>query len=268
MRSARLSEPNWEVTRCPTCGIAEPLDDYFPDCIKFDETFPDRVTGVPGDCRYVCKAGRWIDESQVGEWLPDNPEAVARKAISPREMYEAYINADDMKNFYNRKLGKPYQDPSQIPVTLEHLNACADVGMAAGVVWKKRARDTLMGIEQMGAFNVAIVKERLPDGRQAVIHVEEIYDLDPFMRCSTLMNEYGVRVCVVESLLCDIAWARAHGTATFIMPDPVNTSEERRTVAAKELGAPGLAEHIVAIMQQRAHGRPHVRQLHLLPDGA
>jgi hypothetical protein len=26
-----------------------------------------------------------------------------------------------MKNFYNRKLGKPFLDPSHTPVTLEHL---------------------------------------------------------------------------------------------------------------------------------------------------
>jgi hypothetical protein len=199
-------------TRCPECGVEKPLDDYFPDCIKFDPTFPDRVTGAPGDYRYVCQAGHWIDDSQQGTWKSDNPGAAKTKhlsihfhqmlspTISPREMIEAYLNADDMKNFYNRKLGKPYQDPSQIPVTIEHLNAAAAAGMAAGLVWKQRARGTYMGIDQMGAFNVAIIKERLPDGRQAVIHVEEIYSNDPFARCDDLMAEYGVSVCVVETL--------------------------------------------------------------------
>lgn len=55
-----------------------------------------------------------------------------------------------------------------------------------------------MGIDQMGAFNVVIIKERLPDGRQAVIHLEEIYSDDPFGRCGELMDQYGVAVCVVE----------------------------------------------------------------------
>jgi len=72
--------------------------------------------------------------------------------------------------------------------------------MALGLTWKKRARDTFMGIDQMGAFNVVIIKERLPDGRQAVVHCEEVYDSDPFLRCSELMDLYGVRVCVVEQL--------------------------------------------------------------------
>ena len=199
-------------TRCPTCGVEEPLDNYFPDCIKFDETFPDRVTGTPGDYRYVCREGHWIDEPQEGTWIAENPEAALRKnisihfhqmlspTISPREMHEAFINADDLKNFYNRKLGKPYQDPSQIPVTLKMLNACAAEGMRQGLVWKTRARDTYMGIDQMGAFNVVIIKERLPDGRQAVIHVEEIYSADPFVRCDELMEAYGVSICVVETL--------------------------------------------------------------------
>jgi hypothetical protein len=199
-------------TLCPTCGVKEPLDGYFPDCIGFDPTFPDRVTGVPGDYRYVCREGHWIDEPQTGEWIPENPEAALRKnisihfhqmlspTISPREMYEAFVNADDLKNFYNRKLGKPYQDPSQIPVTLEMLAACAAEGMRMGLEWKTRARGAYMGIDQMGAFNVAIIKERLPDGRQAVIHVEEIYSADPFARCDELMETYGVSICVVETL--------------------------------------------------------------------
>lgn len=199
-------------TRCPTCAVEEPLDDYFPQCIKFDPTAPDRVTGIAGDYRYVCRDGHWIDDSQIGAWKPDNPDADLRRlksihfhqmlspTISPRQMYEAYTNATDMKNFFNRKLGKPYQDPNQIPVTLEHLHACAAEGMRRGLEWKSRAKDTFMGIDQMGAFNVVIIKERLPDGCQAVVHVEVIYDENPFARCDELMELYGVRVCVVEQL--------------------------------------------------------------------
>jgi len=183
----------WRLhTVCPTCGVEEPLDDYFPDCIASDPEYPDRITGEPGDYRYICRAGHWIDDPQRGSWRPDNPDADGRRiksihfhqmlspTISPREVIEAYLNADDRKNFFNRKLGKPYQDPSQIPVTLAHLNACAAEGMGLGLTWKKRGRDAVMGIDQMGAFNVVIIKAALGDGRQAVIHVEEIYSEDPF----------------------------------------------------------------------------------------
>lgn len=201
-------------TRCKTCGEAKPLDDYFPECIKFDKDLD--------IYRYVCPNGHWIDDTQYGEWIPDNPDA--DKPIDPRipkkdrplrirsihfpqflsptitagEIIDSYNSATDMKNFFNRKLGKPYLDPSQVPVTLEHCHAAEADGIAAGVKWKTRARGTFMGIDQMGNFNVVVIKERLEDGRQAVIHVEEIYSDDPFARCDELMVAYGVQCCVVE----------------------------------------------------------------------
>lgn len=201
-------------TRCAECGSEKPLDDYFPDCIKWD---PGRRAN-----RYVCPNGHWLDDTQAGEWRADNPDAdppvdvsvpkrdrplrirsihfpqFLSSTISAGEILDAYNNAEDMKNFFNRKLGKPYLDPSQVPVTLEHLKACEAAGIAAGLRWKERARGTFMGIDQMGRFNVHVIKERLPDGRQAVVHVEETYSEDPFARSSELMEQYGVQVCVVE----------------------------------------------------------------------
>lgn len=194
-------------TECPTCGARRPLDDYFPACITWDPDAPGELTKAPGRYRYVCDNGHWIDDPQRGEWLPDNPEASIVSAhftqmlsptISPGEIMDKFIYSSDKKNFYNRVLGKPWLDPSQVPVTLEHMARCVEAGKAAGVVWKRHARGTFMGIDQMGNFNVVIVKERLPDGRQAVIHVEEIYHEDPFARCSELMDDLGVAVCVVE----------------------------------------------------------------------
>lgn len=201
-------------TECPTCGSAAPLDDYFPDCIKID-----KVRDTP---RYVCRNGHWLDDTQRGRWIADAPEKdkgpevgvelrdrrqrirsihfpqFLSPTISADEILTAYNGATDMKNFYNRKLGKPYLDPSQVPVTLEHLAACVAAGRAAGVQWKSRATGCYMGIDQMGNFNVVVIKERLPDGRQACVHVEEVYDADPFARCDELMIAYNVAVCVVE----------------------------------------------------------------------
>lgn len=189
-------------TRCPNCGESHVLDEYFPECIGYDEEIR--------DYRYVCRSCKgWIDDPQDGEWIAKHPDSrdvsvhypqFLSPTITPREMIESYNNADNMKNFYNRKLGKPYTDPSQVPVNLEMLNECAREGMELGLVWKQRARGTFMGIDQMGFYNVAIIKERLPDGRQAVIHLEYIFNDDPFARCSDLMDQYGVQICVVETL--------------------------------------------------------------------
>ncbi|MCK9544764.1 MAG: phage terminase large subunit family protein, partial [Novosphingobium sp.] len=201
-------------TKCKTCGEAKPLDDYFPDCIKYDNDLD--------IYRYVCPNGHWIDDTQYGEWIPDSPDAdkpidgrlskrdrplrirsihfpqFLSPTITAGEIIDSYNSATDMKNFFNRKLGKPYLDPSQVPVTLEHCHAAEAAGIAAGIKWKTRARGTFMGIDQMGNYNVVIIKERLEDGRQAVIHVEEIYSEDPFSRCDELMEAFGVQCCVVE----------------------------------------------------------------------
>jgi hypothetical protein len=194
-------------TECPTCLKRRPLDDYFPACIAWDPDQLDPLTQRPGVHRYVCENGHWIDDTQRGEWIPENPDArivsahfpqMLSPTISPGEIMEKFTTSTDRKNFYNRVLGKPWLDPSQIPVTLEHMARCVEEGKAAGVVWKTRARGAFMGIDQMGQFNVVVIKERLPDGRQAVIHLEEIYSDDPFARCDELMDDYGVAVCVVE----------------------------------------------------------------------
>lgn len=189
-------------TECPHCGTHQVLDEHFPACIKYDDE--------TRDYRYVCfSCSGWIDDPQRGEWRAKDPEArlgsihfpqFLSPTITPREIIEAYYNADDMKNFYNRKLGKPYTDPSQVPINLEMLNARAAEGMAMGVVWKERATGTFMGIDQMGAFNVVLIAERLATGHMAIIHAELIYDTDPFARCDVLLKLYGVSVCVVETL--------------------------------------------------------------------
>ncbi len=201
-------------THCRVCDSRKPLDEYFPECIRFDA---DRDT-----YRYVCPNGHWIDDPQDGEWVAQFPERdrgpeqqipkrerrrrirsihfpqFLSPTISAEEILTSYNTATDMKNFFNRKLGKPYLDPSQVPVTLEHLARCVEAGKRFGVQWKPRGRRCFMGIDQMGNFNVHVIKERLPDGRQAVIHVEETYSSDPFARSSELMEQYDVAVCVVE----------------------------------------------------------------------
>lgn len=194
-------------TECPTCRARRPLDDYFPACIEWDPDQLDPLTQRPGTYRYVCEAGHWIDDPQCGEWIPDNPDAwivsahfpqMLSPTISAGEIMDKFLNATDTKNFYNRVLGKPWLDPSQVPVTLDHMARCVEEGKKAGLVWKTRARGAFMGIDQMGQHNVVVIKERLPDGRQAVIHLEEIYSEDPFARCDELMDDYGVAACVVE----------------------------------------------------------------------
>lgn len=211
-------------TACPCCGDLHPLDSYFPACIKYDDEIR--------DYRYVCKScGAWIDDPQGGEWRAQRgywdmekqrwvdeegvPMTVSlhfpqflSPTITARNIITKYHNADDLKNFWNRVLGKPYTDPSQVPVNLEMLNACAAEGMRLGLQWMARASGAYMGIDQMGNYNVAIIAIRMPSGHMGVIHVEEILvapspenpEASPFDRCDELMVQYGIAVCVVETL--------------------------------------------------------------------
>jgi len=193
-----------------TCGCEGGviLDEEFPDCIQYNDGKYGEAT--KGEYVYACpKCGEHIPDNQAGEWVAKYPEAHIDSAhlpqlisatVTPGEMLLAFNNATDMQNFYNRKLGKPFADPSQIPINLAMLNLCAEDGMKIGLKWKTSAKDTYMGIDQMGAFNCVMIKERLPDGRQAVIHVESIYQNDPFSRCDDIIREFGVSVCVVETL--------------------------------------------------------------------
>lgn len=203
----KLGTQHQFYTECPTCGARKPLDEYFPACIQFDPTMPDPITRMMGTHRYVCENGHWLDDPQHGEWVPANPDAwivsahypqMLSPTITPSEIWSKFITSTDKKNFYNRVLGKPWLNPDQIPVTLEHMARCVEVGKLFGVRWKKSAKGAFMGVDQMGQFNVVVIKERLPDGRQAVIHLEEIYSADPFARLDELMNDYGIAVCVIE----------------------------------------------------------------------
>ncbi len=204
-------------TECEHCGSLSDLSDpagVFPDkSIGYNDGC---VPGVaPNEYYWRCpECGEPIADPQRGRYIVTNPAAppnvrsflmprTISPKLTPRKMIEAWGRAktgDQKKSFYNRTLARPYIDADQLPVTMAHCEAAVEAGRLAGVTWKTSAKNTFAGIDQMGSFNVMIIKERLPDGRQAVIHVEAIFDNDPFARCSTLMDKFGVSVCVVEQL--------------------------------------------------------------------
>lgn len=204
-------------TACPTCGGRQVMDEHFPpkagglSCIGFDAQADDwRYQCVEPSCR------AWIDDPQAGEWVAANPgayDAVKQRGIqsvhyaqflsptiTPREMLESYNNADDLKNWFNRKAGKPFTDPTQVPVTLEHLRTIAADGIKAGLTWRTSGRNCVMGIDNMGGFSCAIILDRMPNGAMALAHCEQVHALNPWARLDELMRDFQVSVCVVEQL--------------------------------------------------------------------
>jgi hypothetical protein len=210
-------------TRCPHCDELSDLTD--PAGI-----FPMRSIGYNtgqfhdadlNEYVWLCPlCGGHILDPQAGEYKAFRPEASFRSfmlprtispRMTPREIIEGFGRAktgDQKKSFYNRTLARPYIDADQLPVTMVHCLAAVEAGRLAGVKWEKSGAGCYMGIDQMGSFNAVIIKKRLPDGRQAVVHVEAVFanptpenpNVSPFDRCSELMEQYGVVMCVIEQL--------------------------------------------------------------------
>lgn len=210
-------------TRCPHCDGLSDLTDpagVFPaKSIGYNEgQFP--VAPV-NEYVWLCPlCGGHIVDPQVGEYVAARPQASFRSfmlprtispMMTPREMVEAFGRAktgDQKKSFYNRTLARPYIDADQLPVTMAHCLAAVEAGRLVRLDWEKSGTDCYMGIDQMGGFHAVIIKRRMPDGRQAVIHAEAVFaiptpedpEASPWIRSAKLMDIYGVSVCVVEQL--------------------------------------------------------------------
>lgn len=215
-------------TRCSECHALNDLSARFMGdngvkVIQYNRGHLKRIRcdGVehvppPEEYCYVCPdCGSYLHDTQVGQYLAARPERFAERirslhisqitspTITARDMWTSWNNAvtgDQRKTFYNRKLGLPYIDADQMPVTMEHCLASARAGVALGLKWEQRGDGCVMGIDQMGGFNAVIIKRRLRDGRQGVIHCEAIFEEKPFDRCTELMKHFGVTHCVVEQL--------------------------------------------------------------------
>ena len=202
-------------TKCEACGGENDLSDpdkNFPGCIAYNTGQVDG--GAPlNEYVYVCPdCGHYIPNTMHGRFVEQNPGADYRSMLFPqtisstvtaREMitdWKMAVTGDQKKNYYNRKLARAYVDQDQVPVKMEHCDLCVQEGIRAGVKWEQSGRDTYMGIDQMGGFHAVIIKKRLSDGRQAVIHAEAIFSDDPWEKSGKLMNQYGVAVCVLEHL--------------------------------------------------------------------
>jgi len=213
----KLGDQRVWMSRCPHCGQLSDLSDPVNFPARSVVYNCGQLPALPlHEYYWACPAcGGVIDDPQIGECVVTNPAAggssiqsfllprTISPRMTPRSMVEAWARAktgNQKKSFYNRTLARPYIDADQLPVTLAICEEAARLGVAAGLVWEKSGEGCFMGIDQMGSFNAVIIKRRMADGRQAVVHVEAVFDLDPFARCSELMSQFGVVVCVVEQL--------------------------------------------------------------------
>lgn len=196
------TDQHWFHTKCGCAdGIVMPL--VFPDCVAV----------TPTEVYYRCpRCGFRIRDPQNGRFVPHNPGAPVRgyqihqmlsRYVSPRQVWQNFLETDNKQEFFNAKLGVPYVDPRNIGLTADELDACTTDAIA----WEKpttRADGSIdgrmcMGIDQMGGFNYVTILQQTPVGRR-LVRLEVVENDDPFRRCYELMNEYRIDVCVVDAL--------------------------------------------------------------------
>lgn len=194
-----------------------------PDGCDLARTFPECV--VPDDPRrngpyFRCPRCRYeIKDSQNGRYIARNPGAAYNsyhasqlnsKFISISEIWEFYKRTTNISEFYNSKLGLPYVDEENMPISQEALDNSIDTELS----WAQPGETgrTAMGIDQMGQFNYVVIADYSPDGKHKRIRHLEIIETDnpeykengkkvsPFKRCYELMEEYNVKICVVDAM--------------------------------------------------------------------
>lgn len=186
------------------------------------ETWPDCICVTEKEVYLQCPVcKKKITDTQDGRYIPHNPGAdfpsyhisqFISKYISLKEIWDAWQRTQNLKEFYNAKLGKPYVDEENQPVKMDDLAACENPDL----LWEKSKSthggriQRAMGVDQMGGNNYAVIAER-HENKKRIIHYEIIEDrnplymedgnrVTPFKRLYQLMNEYDIDLCIIDAM--------------------------------------------------------------------
>jgi hypothetical protein len=199
----------WHI-RC-NCTDGFVPSECFPDCI-----------GVSGKDVFlrcpVCKFR--VQDPQNGRYIAHNPGAdvpsyhisqFISKFISVKEIWDSYNKTTHKTEFFNAKLGNPFVDVDNVPVTDAVLQNCINTDLR----WAKdegRHKGTYsMGIDQHAGNIYIVILKRAPDGKKQVVHLEIVErdnplyweggeQVTPFKRAYQLMREFNIGMCVVDAM--------------------------------------------------------------------
>jgi len=166
-------------------------------------------------CKYIIKT------PQNGQYITHNPGAdfpsfhisqLVSDYITPKEIWTSYNTTTNLKEFFNAKLGKPYVDKDNVPITEEVLQSCVNTD----VNWlydapRAERRNCAMGIDQHGGNNYVVVMKRGKDGIKKIVHLEIIEaanpryqengeEVSPFKRVYELFRHFDVGMCIVDGM--------------------------------------------------------------------
>lgn len=198
------SDQKWFTTICEGCGYEQILCLDFPDCIAEHTHGPRR-----GQSYYICKNCRGeIKDPQRGRYVPhgDPKHEISGYQVSqlistrkkPSDILQTFRTMTNKKEFYNGKLGIPFVDEENRPVTIDMLNKNVDPLLEWGP--GSIVSNTFMGVDQMSGENyVTIISNSVLGGLKRLIWLEIINDRDPFKRTAELMDEFNIKVCVCDA---------------------------------------------------------------------
>ena len=195
------------------------LDGFIPS-----DHFPDCIVEHRGEIYLRCpKCKMRIQDPQNGRYVAHNKEAeypsyhisqLISRFITPKEIWDFYQTTTNTKEFFNAKLGKPFVDEENMPITIEVIENAVNPELRwafqAGA-GQDRRRHCAMGVDQMSGNNYVIIAKRGPDGRKELVHLEIIESgntryweggkpVSPFKRLYELMREFNVQMCVIDAM--------------------------------------------------------------------
>jgi len=198
------------------CGCGPDPEDW----VVLSQAFPDCIVDTGVEVFYQCPSCLYrIEDPQNGEWVVHNPQGdypsfhihqMLSHYITPKEILDAYNTTTNIAEFYNAKLGIPYVDEDERPVTLEILRTCENSAIPWGFRTKGENVTTVMGVDQRGGINHVVVAQSI-EGKKRLIHLEVIdgrlkkyrekgEEVSPFKRLYQLMAEYDIDFCVCDAL--------------------------------------------------------------------
>jgi len=199
------SDQKWFTTVCEKCGYEQILCLDFPECVAEHSHGP-----RAGQAYYICKRKSCrgeIRDPQKGLYVPhgDPQHAVSGYQVSqlissvqtPAEIMTEFRKGINKKEFFNSKLGLPFIDEENRPITIDMLDNNVD----SLIEWGPRfGVNNFMGVDQMSGENYVIIVSRNVTGElRRVVWFEIINDRDPFKRTGELMDLFNVKICVCDA---------------------------------------------------------------------
>ena len=201
----------WHVKCNCTDGFVP--SECFPECIV--DTGKEVYLRCP-KCKYRihdAQNGRYIAHNPGGDYPSFHISQFISRFITPKEIWNHYNRATNKKEFYNAKLGKPFVDQENIPITDDVLQNCVnpDLHWLIKSGNRKDKKNCSMGIDQHGGNIYVVILRRGPNGKKHLVHIEivdqnnpQYFDegqvVSPFKRAYHLMREFDVGMCLVDAM--------------------------------------------------------------------